>query len=191
MTSTLTTKSILASACELIAERLDDSNEDPVEFLEQYESAISGAKDLEQVWPRLVLWVLIDSEFGIAQYAKAHSAGYAGIALVVSLYRRYLEKDSVSVQDWRDAFNACQIKSLNGFSIDDQITPKVLIAAAAAVGVMLPLCDEIQQYLDSSSLVEEVLFCQSQCLALIGMNLSKAALAQKDKFLALVSSENE
>ena len=80
---------------------LEDAKKWTVRFI----SAVPEGKDLSNVIPKLMYWLMTDPE-GIRKHARPD--GLNGIELVASLYKRKLDGDTIADQEWLDARKVCR-----------------------------------------------------------------------------------
>jgi hypothetical protein len=70
----------------------------PAQFL----ATIRVGADLSLVWPRFAIWLLIDPQAGVVQYARTEKAAVA-IRRVAELYGKVVAGETVATSDWQAA----------------------------------------------------------------------------------------
>ena len=68
----------------------------------QFLAAIQPGADLSMVWPKFVIWLLVDPTDGVVKFAK----NAAPIQAVANLYQRRIAGDEPSITEWRNARQA-------------------------------------------------------------------------------------
>ena len=63
--------------------------------------AVPVGADLSLVWPRFIVWLLIDEKDGVLKYAKKE-ASVASIKRVAELYQRTIDGQEVTVDTWKE-----------------------------------------------------------------------------------------
>ena len=73
----------------------------PARFLE----SVPVGADLSMIWPKFVIWMLTDSEFGVIRFAKKEKTKES-ILKVAELYKKKVNGEEVAVEDWKAAASA-------------------------------------------------------------------------------------
>ena len=113
-----------------ILARLEDGifesipNELAMTWPERFLDAIKPGADLSLVWPKFAVWMLIDSQWGVLQFAKIQRAKEA-IERVADLYSKQIEGVNLPVEVWRDA-------AADAYAADAYAADAAAAAAAAA-----------------------------------------------------------
>lgn len=118
---------ILARLEDRIFEGL--SVEDSKTFPRKFAEAIPVGADLSLVWPKFAVWLLGDEKDGVLQYAKTERQKKA-IEKVVLLYQKVIDGETVSGQQWKDAYAAAYAA---GAGAADAAAYAVVYAVADAV----------------------------------------------------------
>jgi hypothetical protein len=69
----------------------------PRRFLE----AIKPGADLSAVWPKFVVWMMLDDEYGVIQFAKTDRTRES-IEMVADMYQLKADGADISQEDWRN-----------------------------------------------------------------------------------------
>ena len=73
-----------------------------IKWPERFLDTISVGKDLSVVWPKFALWLLVDPEWGVLQFAKTEESRNV-IQTVANLFERVIKGEGVSLDEWYDA----------------------------------------------------------------------------------------
>lgn len=74
------------------------------EWPERFLAAIPVGADLSLVWPRFVMWLLVDEQGGVIRHARTDDKVRASIRTVAALYQRLIDGTNIPSRDeWQDA----------------------------------------------------------------------------------------
>jgi hypothetical protein len=72
---------------------------------ERFMESINVGVDLSLVWPKFVVWMLVDEHDGVIKFVKKNSIQYFSINHVAELYQRVIKGEEVSKEEFSDAAN--------------------------------------------------------------------------------------
>lgn len=92
------------------------SNKDAKEFQQKIMTAINSGKDLNNVWPRLAYWLLVDEHEGIIKFVKNEKQSEA-IKNVAELFKRQINNELISSEKWGKAGDYAAEAAKEGYDI--------------------------------------------------------------------------
>lgn len=97
---------ILAKLEDAIFENLP--NKLAMTWPERFLESIPIGADLSLIWPKYALWTLMDSKWGVFQYAKSDKTKIA-IQTIADLYKEHISEEKIDRGKWRVAAAAAYV----------------------------------------------------------------------------------